>query len=111
MKKVMNIKIVLYRGSNIKKNKLNKSSVLSQLSNHHAIIVNENRKYMESLVISLRMLTIQGIAFRRHFENESSLNRGNFLELMNVISCFDKVVKKRISGPKNATSIIQFKMK
>ncbi|XP_060873504.1 uncharacterized protein LOC132947264 [Metopolophium dirhodum] len=64
-----------------KKNKLNKTSVLSKLNNHHASI---------------------GIAFRGHLENESSINQGNFLELMKVISLFDNVVKKKINGPKNA---------
>ncbi|XP_060867451.1 uncharacterized protein LOC132942815 [Metopolophium dirhodum] len=43
-----------------------------------------------------------GIAFRGHLENESSINQGNFLELMKVISLFDNVVKKKINGPKNA---------
>ncbi|KAL4090205.1 hypothetical protein QTP88_025104 [Uroleucon formosanum] len=85
-----------------KKNKLNKTSVLSQLNNHHASIVTENKKYMEAIIISLRMLAIQGIAFRGHIENESSINQGNFLELMKVISLFDNVVKKKINGPKNA---------
>ncbi|KAL4083469.1 hypothetical protein QTP88_028785 [Uroleucon formosanum] len=85
-----------------KKNKLNKTSVLSELNNHHASIVTENKKYMEAIIISLRMLAIQGIAFRGHIENESSINQGNFLELMKVISLFDNVVKKKMNGPKNA---------
>ncbi|KAL4090975.1 hypothetical protein QTP88_025725 [Uroleucon formosanum] len=85
-----------------KKNKLNKTSVLSQLNNHHASIVTENKKYMEAIIISLRMLAIQGIAFRGHIENESSINQGNFLELMKVISIFDNVVKKKMNSPKNA---------
>ncbi|KAL4098266.1 hypothetical protein QTP88_022905 [Uroleucon formosanum] len=65
-------------------------------------IVTENKKYMEAIIISLRMLAIQGIAFRGHIENESSINQGNFLELMKVISLFDNVVKKKMNGPKNA---------
>jgi hypothetical protein len=50
---------------------------------------------MEAIIISLRMLAFQDIAFRGHLENESSINQGNFLELMNVISLFDNVVKKK----------------
>jgi len=76
--------------------------VLSQLNNHHASIVIENKKYMEAIIIFLRMLAIQGIAFRGHLENESSINQENFLELMKVISLFDNVVKKKMNGPKNA---------
>lgn len=33
-----------------KKNKINNTSILLQLSNHHSIIVNENRKYMEAII-------------------------------------------------------------
>lgn len=78
--------------------------MLSQLNNHHTIhtsIAIENRNYTEAIIISLRMLVIQGISFRRHIENESSMNRRNFLELMNVISIFDNV-KIKMNGSKNA---------
>jgi len=85
-----------------KKNKTNKTSVLSQLGDHHAQIVIENRIYLEAIIISLRMLAIQGSAFRGHIETKDSLNKGNFLELMNVIANFNDIVKKKITGPKNA---------
>lgn len=51
-----------------KKNKCNISSVLSKLSNHHAIIVYENRKYIESISF-WSMLAVQSIAFYGHFED------------------------------------------
>jgi hypothetical protein len=59
------------------------------------MLVIENKKYMEVIIIPLRMLAIQGIAFRGHLENKSSINQGNFLELMKDISLFDNVVKKK----------------
>lgn len=84
--------------------------MLSQLNNHHASIVNENKKFMKAIIISLRMLAIQGIAFRGHLENESSINQGNFLELMKVISLFDNVVeKKRMAQKMLGTFIILFR--
>lgn len=48
------------------------------------------------------MLAIQGQGFRGHNENDTSLNRGNFIEMMNTIGLFDDIVKNKINGPKNA---------
>lgn len=56
---------------------------------------------MKAIIVSLRMLAIQGQAFRDPNENEGSVNRGNFIEMMNCIGLFDEVVKNKISGPKN----------
>lgn len=78
-----------------KKNIKNNSSVLSRISDQHERLVMENRRYMKAIIISLRMLAVQGQALRVHFENESSFNRANFIEIMNVISNFDDVVKKK----------------
>jgi hypothetical protein len=47
------------------------------------------------------MLAIQGQGFRGHNENEASLNRGNFIEIMNTIELFDNIVKNKINGSKN----------
>lgn len=95
-----------------KKNKMNNTSVLSQLGDHHTQLVVENRKYMESIIISLRMLAIQGSALRGHNETQDSLNRGNFLELMNVIASFNDIVKKKSVVLKMLViCIILFKMK
>lgn len=89
----------------------NKTSILSQLSNHNSIIANENRKYMETIIISIRMLAIQGIAFRWHIENESSVNERNFLELLNIISHFDNLIKNKMDQKVQDIYIILFKMK
>jgi len=85
-----------------KANKEKNISVLSLISADHARLVNENRRYMKSIILSVRMLAIQGSAFRDHRENEQSLNRGNFIEIMNLIASFDDTVHKKINGPKNA---------
>jgi len=67
---------------------------------------------LEAIIISLRMLAIQGSAFRGHIESEDSLNRGNFLELMNVIASFNDIVKKKSLVQKMlGTYTIQFRMK
>lgn len=57
---------------------------------------------MKAIIISVRILAVQEQALRGHIENTSSLNQGNFIEVINVIRNFDHVVKTKINGPKNA---------
>ncbi|KAL7400994.1 hypothetical protein ABVT39_021214 [Epinephelus coioides] len=69
----------------------------------HSKRVKENQQYMKAMVESLRYTACQGIAQRGHAEVEQSTNRGNFIELLNVISMFDSTVAKKISdNPSNA---------
>ncbi|XP_076314932.1 uncharacterized protein LOC143227363 [Tachypleus tridentatus] len=44
----------------------------------------------------------QNEAQRDHREGSQSDNRGNFLELLNMISGYDEIVKKKLSGSSNA---------
>ncbi|XP_078022986.1 zinc finger MYM-type protein 1-like [Epinephelus lanceolatus] len=69
----------------------------------HSKLVKENQQYMKAMVESLCYTACQGIAQRGHAEVEQSTNRGNFIELLNVISMFDSTVAKKISdNPSNA---------
>lgn len=46
----------------------------------------------------------QNLALRGHRENEQSLNKGNFMEILHMIARVDKIVAARLkSGPRNAT--------
>lgn len=66
----------------------------------HSRIVQENCEYMRAVVVSLRYTACQGIAQRGHREDEGSGNKGNFVELLNVIG--ETVAKKLIDNPRNA---------
>lgn len=69
----------------------------------HAKLVKENREYMAAVVKSLRYTACQGIAQRGHREGEDSENKGNFLEVLNLISEFDTTVAKKLKdNPQNA---------
>ncbi|XP_076323598.1 uncharacterized protein LOC143232282 [Tachypleus tridentatus] len=46
--------------------------------------------------------TYQNEAKRGHREGSQSNNRGNFLELLDMISRYDEIMKKKLSGPGNA---------
>ena len=55
------------------------------------------------MVLSLRYTACQGIAQRGHREDEGSENKGNFVELLNVIGeCDETVAKKLKDNPRNA---------
>lgn len=79
------------------------SKISNALSDGHLKTVRENREYMRAVVESLRFTACQTVAQRGHREDENSNNRGNFIELLNVIGKFDKTVAQKISdNPRNA---------
>ena len=55
----------------------------------HAQTKEKKKKYrlrLTTSIISVRWLVLQGCAFRGHDESPSSLNRGNFLELVKAFA-------------------------
>lgn len=79
------------------------SRILTHLDAGHDEVVKENRRYMQAVVEALRFTACQTIGQRGHRENEQSVNRGNFLELLHVLGKFDTTVSNRLSsGPGNA---------
>ena len=63
----------------------------------------ENRHYLKSIWEILRLTTAQNIAQRGHKESKESENRGNFLEILDLLATRDDIVRKRIElGPDNA---------
>ena len=79
------------------------STICNALSDGHAKIVNENREYMRAVVESLRFTAYQGLSQRGDTENDTAVNQGNFLELLQMIGKFDKTVAQKISdNPRNA---------
>lgn len=53
-------------------------SVLSQLSAAHQEEIKQNRNYMCHIIDIVLYLSKQGMAFRGHYEETTSLNQGNF---------------------------------
>ena len=63
----------------------------------------ENRHYLKTVCEILRLSATQNVAQRGHRESAESQNRGNFLEILDLISTRDDVVRKRVEfGPQNA---------
>jgi hypothetical protein len=79
-------------------------SVVAQLSDAHKDIVKRNREYLGRLVQIILYLAQQGVAFRGHDESSDSLNKGNFLELVDLISKIDPTFQHNMTNmPTNAT--------
>ena len=77
----------------------------------HSKFVEENRHYIGCVANIVQLIARQGLAFRGHHENEQSSNRGNFLEIIELISKYDTVVNNKLHGPKMLfTPIKIFKM-
>lgn len=55
--------------------------------------VKENRQIIRSLIKITMHLCMQELPFRGHDESDESLNRGNFKELVTLVSAFDTNLK------------------
>ncbi|XP_052117551.1 uncharacterized protein LOC127747554 [Arachis duranensis] len=66
--------------------------------------IEKNRIRLGASIDCIRWLTFQGCAYRGHDENQSSSNRGNFLEMLKFLESYNEIVKKNVleNTPKNA---------
>nr|XP_013189863.1 unnamed protein product [Amyelois transitella] len=63
------------------------------------IVAKEIKKWQEILIRMfdiIRFLAKQNLALRGHIENDTSTNRGNFLELVNLIAKYDPVLREHL---------------
>ncbi|XP_073138885.1 uncharacterized protein [Henckelia pumila] len=54
--------------------------------------IHKNRLRLKTTIISVRWLALQGCSFRGHNESSKSLNRGNFLEMLDAFGRMNKEV-------------------
>lgn len=70
-------------------------------------LMEKNKKKWRDVLHRLLDITLflakQNLAFRGHKENESSLNKGNFLELVEILSRYDPVLKEHLMRLKHTT--------
>ena len=78
-------------------------SVAEQLGMARAEQIKKNPHYIMSIIEVLLLCSKQEITFRGHDESDTSLNKGNFKEILNLVASHDLVVEERLShGPQNA---------
>lgn len=83
-----------------------RSSVSEQLGSARAEQIKKNHHYLKSIVEVLLLCCNQEIAIRGHSckESSESKNRGNFLEILQLVAKHDPIVQSRLSeGARNAS--------
>lgn len=79
-------------------------TVVQQQLGYHALVVRENREYVKSLARIAVFCGRQNIALRGHDERDCSSNRGNFLELVDLVATESKeFFNRKSSMPANST--------
>ena len=79
------------------------TSVAHRLETGRLQQIQNNRQHLRTIIQALLFCAHQEIAFREHDEWENSTNRGNFIELLQLLAMHDTVVMERIKdGPRNA---------
>lgn len=79
------------------------TSVQQMVSEAHQKAVEENRHFIKTVAEILLLTAKQDIAQRGHRENDENTNRGNFLEILKIISNHDPIIAKKCANlPKNA---------
>lgn len=71
-------------------------SVNARISEAHFNKVKENRKYLKLLSRILILTAKHGIAQRGHDETSDSVNKGNFLEILNLVQDYNEDIKDYI---------------
>ena len=80
-----------------------KGSIADQLGTARTKQIEQNRHYIKTLAEIILFCSHQEIALRGHREGEESMNKGNYLEILNLIALHDPVINERLkNGPKHA---------
>lgn len=66
------------------------------------------REILKRVVSCIQYLACQNLAFRRHREDISSSNQGNFLELVKLIAQFDPIMQQHLSAVNNSPSSLSY---
>ena len=81
----------------------NRTTIADRLDSVRSKRREENRHYIRTVAEVILLCARQNVALRGHRESQLSLNKGNFLEILDMISNHDEIVKRRLQGgPRNA---------
>lgn len=72
------------------------TSVANQLDKTRQELIKSNRHYIIALAEILLLCAQQDIALRGHRESPESINRGNFLEILQVVASHDKLIEEKL---------------
>ena len=80
------------------------TSILNQINSSWETTIANNQHYIKTIAEILLFCSRQEIGIRGHREDKSSRNRGNFLELLDLVAKHDTIIQQKITNtPQNAT--------
>lgn len=82
-----------------------RGNIINQLHKDdvNSSFVQRNREHIKVVIDLVLFCAKQDIPLRGHRENQEALNKGNFLELLQLISSYDPEIKRRLDElPRNA---------
>ena len=83
-----------------KKNTQKRTTIADRLDSARSLQV---QHYIKTVAEVILLCAQQDIGLRGHRESQSSLNRGNFLEILSLVASQDTTVQERLlCGPRNA---------
>ena len=68
--------------------------IRGQINHQYEKEITENREYLTEIINTIIFLTRQNISMRGHDESDTSLNKGNFLELLQLRSKDSEILKR-----------------
>lgn len=78
-------------------------TVSEQLGSNRYEMIKKNRHYFQAICDVILTCCRQDIALRGHRETADSLNRGNFLDILSLLSKYDPIIADRLCrDPQNA---------
>ncbi|CAF3062789.1 unnamed protein product [Rotaria socialis] len=83
---------------NAVKNHKNNNDVAKQLNRQHEKQASENRLYLQEIIRTILLLARQVLALRGHREDEESENKGNLLELLELRSFDNDLIKSKLKS-------------
>ena len=72
------------------------SSIKEKLDANRSKEVEDNREHVKCLLRVTSLLGRQGLAFRGHDESETSENRGNFYETLDMLANTNEILRKKM---------------
>ena len=77
-------------------------SIAEQLDSQLSAAIQSNRKFLKTIAQVAILCARQNIALRGHDEQETSQNKGNFLEILDLLAAYSDEFKNRLSNsPRN----------
>ena len=79
------------------------TKIPDRLDSARAQLIKSNHHYIKTIAEVILLCAKQNLALRGHKESSKSQSRGNFIEILKLVSRHDPIIKEKLQeGPQNA---------